>query len=145
MMPKKKWKLNIINGTIHTGLSEIVSDSYTCGKRQIFDKDFTKEWVVYTISLASIAIAKESLFSIAIAKLTVNGPLHLNQNKARDKLSLPLLVPVPLSVNTSLDLSDWCPNQDIMGMHASFPRKNKNEKVTFWRDMNRNLLLFTSS
>ena len=30
----KKWKLNIINGTIHTGLSEILS--YACGKRQIF-------------------------------------------------------------------------------------------------------------
>ena len=39
-----------------------------CGKRQIFVKDFAKEWVGYAISLASIAIAKESLFSIAIAK-----------------------------------------------------------------------------
>ena len=39
----KKWKLNIINGTIHTGLSEILSDSYACGKRQIFAKDFAKE------------------------------------------------------------------------------------------------------
>ena len=67
-MPKK-WKLNIINGTIHTGLSENLSDSYACGKRQIF----AKEWVGYPISLASIAIAKESLFGIAIAKLSVNG------------------------------------------------------------------------
>ena len=33
-MPKK-WKLNIINGIIHTGLSEILIDSYACGKRQI--------------------------------------------------------------------------------------------------------------
>ena len=73
-MPKK-WKLNIINGTIHTGLSEILSDSYACGKRQIFTKDFTKEWVLYAISLANITIAKESLFGIAIAKITVNGPL----------------------------------------------------------------------
>ena len=40
--------------------------------RQIFTKDFAKEWVGYAISLASIAIAKESLFSIA--KLSVNGP-----------------------------------------------------------------------
>ena len=71
----KKWKLNIINGTIHTGLSEILSDSYACGKRQIFTKDFTKEWVGYAISLASIAIAKESLFGIAIAKLSVNAPI----------------------------------------------------------------------
>ena len=60
-MPKK-WKLNIINGTIQTGLSEILSDSYACGK--IFAKDFAKEWVGYVISLASIAIAK----------LNVNGP-----------------------------------------------------------------------
>ena len=69
-MPKK-WKLNIINGTVHTGLSEILSDSYACAKRQIF----AKEWVGYAFSLASIAIAKESLFSVAIAKLNVNGPL----------------------------------------------------------------------
>ena len=45
-MPKK-WKLNIINGTVHTGLSKILSNSYACGKRQIFAKDFTKEWVGY--------------------------------------------------------------------------------------------------
>ena len=63
-MPKK-WKLNIINDTVHTG--EILSDSYACGKRQIFAKDFAKE-------LASIAIAKESLFGFAIAKLNVNRP-----------------------------------------------------------------------
>ena len=72
-MPKK-WKLNIINGTIHIGLSRILGDSYACGKRQIFAKDFTKEWVGYAISLASIVIAKESLLDIAIAKLSVNGP-----------------------------------------------------------------------
>ena len=65
-MPQK-WKLNIINGTIHTGLSEILSYSYACGKRQIFKKDFPKE-------LGSIAITKESLFGIAFAKLSVNGP-----------------------------------------------------------------------
>ena len=41
VMPKK-WKPNIINGTIHTGLSEILSDSYACGKRQIFAEDFAK-------------------------------------------------------------------------------------------------------
>ena len=39
----------------------------------IFAKDFAKEWLGYAISLASIAIAKESLFGIAIAKLSVNG------------------------------------------------------------------------
>ena len=72
-MPKK-WKVNIINGTNHTGLSEILSDNYACGKRQIFAKDFAKEWVGYAISLASITIAKESLFSIAITKLSVKGP-----------------------------------------------------------------------
>ena len=72
---KKEWKLNIINGTVHTGLSEILSDSYACGKRQIFTKDFAEEWVGYAISLASIAITKESLFGIAITKLSVNGPL----------------------------------------------------------------------
>ena len=60
-MPKK-WKQNIINGNVHTGLSEIFSDSYACGKRQIFAKDFAKEWVGYAISLA-----KESLFGIGIA------------------------------------------------------------------------------
>ena len=59
-MPKK-WKLNIINGIVHTGLSKILSNSYASGKKQIFAKDFTKEWVGYAISLASIAIAKESL------------------------------------------------------------------------------------
>ena len=64
----------MINGTIHTDLSEILSDSYACGKRQIFIKDFAKEWVGYAISLAGIAITKESLFSIAIAKFSVNGP-----------------------------------------------------------------------
>ena len=74
VMPKK-WKLNIINGTIHTGLSKIFSNSYACGKRQIFAKDFAKELVGYAISLVSIAIAKESLFSIAITKLSVNGLL----------------------------------------------------------------------
>ena len=46
-----------------------------CGKRQIFAKDFAKEWVGYAISLVSIAIGKESLFGIAIAKGNVNGPL----------------------------------------------------------------------
>ena len=66
VMPKK-WKLNIINGTIHTGLSKILSDSYTCGKRQIFAKDFAKEWVGYAISLASITVTKESLSGFAIA------------------------------------------------------------------------------
>ena len=66
--------MNIINGTVYTGLSEILSDSYACGKRQIFTKDFTKEWVRYPISLASITIAKESLFGIAIAKISVKGP-----------------------------------------------------------------------
>ena len=60
-MPKKK-KLNIINGTVHTGLCKMLSDSYACGKRQIFAKDFAKEWVGYAISLASITFAKESLF-----------------------------------------------------------------------------------
>ena len=75
-MPKK-WKLNIINGTVHTGLSKILSDSYACGKRQIFAKDFAKEWVGYAISLASIAITKESLSGFAIAKLSVNGPLKI--------------------------------------------------------------------
>ena len=65
-MPKK-WKLNIINGTVHTGLSKILRDSYACRKGQIFAKDFAKEWVGYAISLANIAIAKESLFAIAIA------------------------------------------------------------------------------
>ena len=74
-MPKKKWKLNIINGAIHTGLSKILSNSCACGKRHIFAKDFAKEWVGYAIFLASIAIAKESLFGITIAKLSVNGPL----------------------------------------------------------------------
>ena len=76
-MPKK-WKLNIINGTVHTGLSKILSNSYACGKRQIFAKDFTKEWVGYAISLVSITITKESLFGIAIAKLSVNGPLQVD-------------------------------------------------------------------
>ena len=70
-MPKKMGT-DIINGTVHTGLSKILSDSYACGKRQIFAKDFAKEWVGYAISLASIAIAKESLFNIAIAKGSVN-------------------------------------------------------------------------
>ena len=55
--------------------SEILSDSYACGKRQLFAKDFAKEWVWYHISLASITITKESLFGIVIAKLSVNGPL----------------------------------------------------------------------
>ena len=77
-MPKN-WKLNIINGTVHTGLSEILSDSYACGKRQIFAKDLAKEWVGYVISLVSITITKESLFGIAIAKTSVNGPLKLIQ------------------------------------------------------------------
>ena len=63
---------DIINGTVHTGLSEILSNSYACGKRQIFAKDFAKDWVGYAISLASIAIAKESLFNFAIAKGSVN-------------------------------------------------------------------------
>ena len=45
-----------------------------CGKRQIFAQDFAKEWVGYAISLASIAIAKESLFGITIPKSSVNGP-----------------------------------------------------------------------
>ena len=72
----KKWKLNIINGIVHTGLSKILSDSYVCGKRQIFTKDFAKQWVGCAISLGSIAITKESLFGIAIAKLSVNGPLN---------------------------------------------------------------------
>ena len=67
--------LNIINGTIHTGLSEILSDSYACGKRKIFAKDFAKEWVGNAISLANIVVAKESLFGIIIAKGSVNGPL----------------------------------------------------------------------
>ena len=71
-------KLNIINGTVHTGLSKILSNSYACRKRQIFAKDFTKEWVGYAISLVSITITKESLFGIAIAKLSVNGPLQVN-------------------------------------------------------------------
>ena len=47
---------------------KMISDSYACRKRQIF----SKEWVGYGISLVSIAIAKELLFSIAIAKLSVN-------------------------------------------------------------------------
>ena len=54
---------------INTGLSKILSNSYVCGKRQIFAKDFAKEWVGYAISLASTAMPKESLFGIAIAKL----------------------------------------------------------------------------
>ena len=70
----KKWKLNIINGTVHTGLSEILSDSYACGKREIFTEDFAKEWVGYADSSANIATGKESLFGIAIAKGSVNGP-----------------------------------------------------------------------
>ena len=45
-------------------------------EKQIFVKDFTKEWVEYAILLASIAIAKEEFFGIAIAKLSVNGPLE---------------------------------------------------------------------
>ena len=57
---------DIINGTVHTGLSEILSDSYAMWKK-IFAKDFTKEWVGYAISLASIAIAKESLFNISVS------------------------------------------------------------------------------
>ena len=69
----KKWKLNIINGTVYTGLGKILSHSYACGKRQIFTKDFAKEWVGYGISLVSITIAKESLFGIAITRLSVNG------------------------------------------------------------------------
>ena len=73
-MPNK-WKLNIING-----LSKILSGSYASGKRQIFAKDFAKEWVGYAISLASIAIAKESLFSIAIAKLSVNRLLRFHSH-----------------------------------------------------------------
>ena len=72
-MPKKG-KQNIINGTVHTGLSKILSDSYAYGKRQIFTKDFAKECIGYTISLVSMAIAKESLFGDAIAKRSVNGP-----------------------------------------------------------------------
>ena len=48
------------------------------GKRQIFAKDFAKEWVGYAISLASIVITKESLFGIAIAKGSVNAPLQRN-------------------------------------------------------------------
>ena len=72
-MPKKS-KLNIINGNIHTGLSKILSDSCACGKRQIFTKDFAKEWIGYAISLVSIAITKESLFGIAMANLSVNRP-----------------------------------------------------------------------
>ena len=73
-MPKK-WKLNIINGTVHTGISKILSNSYACGKDKIFAKDFAKKRVGYAIFLVSIAISKESLFGIAIAKLSVDGPL----------------------------------------------------------------------
>ena len=43
-------------------------------KDRFFAKRFAKEWVGYAISLVSIAITKESLFGIAIAKLSVNGP-----------------------------------------------------------------------
>ena len=50
-----------------------------CGKRQIFGKDFAKEWVGYAISLASMAIAKESLLGIANSKGSVNGPLKYSQ------------------------------------------------------------------
>ena len=54
-----------------------------CGKRQIFAKDFAKEWVGYANSLANIAIAKESLFGIAIAKGTVNGTLSYVRKTSR--------------------------------------------------------------
>ena len=69
-------------------LSEILSNSYACGKRQIFAKDFTKDWVGYPISLVSIAIAKESLFGIAIAKLSVNGPLVMYSRNCVDSLNM---------------------------------------------------------
>ena len=68
----------VLHGSLFTlVLSDILSNSYACGKKQIF----AKEWVGYAISLASIAIAKESLFGIAIAKLSVNGPLLLEQEE----------------------------------------------------------------
>ena len=50
-----------------------------CGKRQIFGKDFAKEWIGYAISLVSIAMAKESLFGIAISEGSVNGPFKYSQ------------------------------------------------------------------
>ena len=69
-MPKK-WKLNIINGIVHTGLSKILSNSYACGKRQIFAKDFTKKWVGYAISLVSIALSPRNHFSVSLSLSSV--------------------------------------------------------------------------
>ena len=47
------------------------------GKWQIFAKDFSKEWVEYPIALVSITIAKDLISWNAIAKLSVNGNLNL--------------------------------------------------------------------
>ena len=54
-------------------LSKSLAIAMPVEKGQIFAKDFTKEWVRYAISLASTAIAKESLSGFAIAKFSVNG------------------------------------------------------------------------
>ena len=70
-MPKKL-KRNIINGTT-LALAKSLVIAMPCWKRQIFAKDFAKEWVGYANSLVNIAITKESLFGIAIAKGSVNG------------------------------------------------------------------------
>ena len=55
----KKWELNIINGTVHTGSSQ-----------NLCMQIFAKEWVQYPfnpIALTSTAIAKESLFCNTMA------------------------------------------------------------------------------
>ena len=59
---QKWWELNIINGTVHTGLAE-----------SLVMTDFAKEWVEYPIALVSITITKHLFFCNAIANLSMNG------------------------------------------------------------------------
>ena len=57
----------------HWSLAISLAIAMPVEKRQIF----AKEWVGYAISLASIAIAKESLFGIAIAKFQCERTLTI--------------------------------------------------------------------
>ena len=45
----EKWELNIINGTIRTGLAKSLAIAMHAEKWQIFTKGFAKEWVVYPL------------------------------------------------------------------------------------------------
>ena len=62
-----------ITSNIHTGLVESLAIAMHTGKWQIFTKGFAKEWVEYPFALVRIAITKDLIFCIAIAKLSVNG------------------------------------------------------------------------